>query len=62
MRRIPIKKFQRNIYAYLDKLPFIITRYGKDIAIIKKPTHENYFEKSKKKLKMPKTWTDKYGK
>jgi len=35
MRRIPIKFFQLNMYAYWKEMPFILTRRGKPFAVVR---------------------------
>jgi hypothetical protein len=38
VKRVPISKFTIFPYEYLEKLPIIITKWGKDFAIIKSLT------------------------
>lgn len=41
MKRITLRNFQLKPTKYLEDLPIMLTRYGKDIAIVKKPQPDN---------------------
>ena len=45
MRRVKIRDLRNKISEYFENLPFIVTRYGDDIAVVKKLSPDDHFER-----------------
>ena len=53
MRRVKIRDLRGGLSKHLEDIPFIITKYGDDIAVVKKISQDDYLAVPKPKKTPP---------